>query len=110
MSWELVVAENYGEMPKDQVKDNVVGMSVDSLNRDALTALTFVPNTLNYVIGWRAIVWKNQETGALKELTEEEFKQYTDGNAIRYNRGDSSSAGGTEPAAGDEGQISEPTA
>lgn len=83
--WELSVVENAGEIPASAVKDEIA-VSTHPLLVDIKTRLMCVPRTLSYTVGWKALVWKNKETGGFMDLTEEEYKSYVDGGIVTFTR------------------------
>ena len=85
--WELSVIENAGEIPATQVKDELA-VKTAPLMTDIKSQLMLIPRTLSYTVGWRALVWKNKETGRFQDLTEEEYKAYVTGGIVNYTRGD----------------------
>ena len=96
--WDLSVVENAGEVPVDKAQE---GISVPTapLLTDVKAQLMFVPRTLTYTVGWRALVWQNKETNQFQDLTEEEFEAYLDGGIVTYTRGNgenSAEDGGAE--------------
>jgi len=97
--WELSVAENYGEVPASEVKDEFV-IKTERFTTDIKAQLMLIPRALTYTAGWRALVWKNKETGRFQDLTEEEYQSYIDGGVVTYTRTDGSSAEQVEGASG----------
>ena len=83
--WSLTVVENAGEIPMDRVKDEIV-VKTEPLMLDIKAQLMMVPQTLTYTVGWRALVWKNKETGQFLDLTEEEYNSYIYGGILTYTR------------------------
>ena len=83
--WELAVVENAGEIPADKVGDDLVAKTAPLLT-DSKAQLMMVPRTLTFTVGWRALVWKNKETGQFLDLTEEEYNSYIDGGIVTYTR------------------------
>lgn len=100
--WELSVVENAGEIPASAVEDELA-VKTAPLMTDIKSQLMLVPRTLSYTVGWRALVWKNKETGAFQDLTEEEYNAYVDGGIVRYTRGDSQGNAKDEGAEGSSG-------
>ena len=100
--WDLSVVENAGEIPVSSVKDEIV-VSVTPLQTDIKAQLMFVPRTLTYTVGWRALVWQNKETNQFQDLTEEEFAAYVDGGIVTYTRGSGKDTQENESAEGDAG-------
>ena len=83
--WELAVVENAGEIPADRVGDELVAKTAPLLT-DSKAQLMLKPRTLTFTVGWRALVWKNKETGQFLDLTEEEYQSYLDGGIVSYTR------------------------
>jgi hypothetical protein len=83
--WELAVVENAGEIPVDRVGEELVAKTAPLLT-DSKAQLMLVPKTLTYTVGWRALVWKNKETGQFLDLTQEEYDSYLDGGIVTYTR------------------------
>jgi hypothetical protein len=83
--WELAVVENAGEIPADKVGDTLAAKT-EPLLLDSKAQLMMVPITLTFTVGWRALVWKNKETGQFLDLTEEEYNSYLDGGILTYTR------------------------
>ena len=79
--WELSVVENAGEVPASEVKDEFV-IKTDRFLTDIKVQLMLMPRALTYTAGWRALVWKNKETGRFQDLTEEEYQSYIDGRIV----------------------------
>jgi hypothetical protein len=100
--WELSVVENAGEIPASEVQDSLA-VKTAPLMTDIKSQLMLVPRTLSYTVGWKALVWKNKETGAFQDLTEEEYTAYVDGGIVSYTRGSSESNAKDEGAEGDSG-------
>jgi hypothetical protein len=97
--WELSVAENYGEIPATGVKDEFV-IKTERFTTDIKAQLMLIPRALTYTAGWRAIVWKNKETGGFQDLTEEEHQSYLNGRTVTYTRANGSSAEQVESTSG----------
>jgi len=100
--WELSVVENAGEIPASAVTDEIAVKTAPLLT-DIKSQLMLVPRTLTYTVGWKALVWKNKETGAFQELTEEEHAAYIDGGIVSYTRGSSQGDAKDEDTQGDSG-------
>ena len=100
--WDLTVVENAGEIPVDKAKDEIA-VSTAPLQTDIKAQLMFVPRTLTYTVGWRALVWQNKETNQFQDLTEDEFNAYLDGGIVTYTRGSGENAQENEGAEGTEG-------
>jgi hypothetical protein len=83
--WELSVVENSGEIPAKKVGEELVAKTAPLLE-DIKAQLKLLPSTLTYTVGWRALVWKNKETGGFEDLTEEEFSKFIAGESITYSR------------------------
>ena len=83
--WELAVVENAGEIPVDKVGSELVAKTAPLLT-DSKAQLMLVPRTLTFTVGWRALVWKNKETGQFLDLTKEEYDSYLDGGIVSYTR------------------------
>jgi hypothetical protein len=79
--WEISVVENAGEIPADKVED-VIAVPKAPLLTDIKAQLMLMPISLTYTVGWRAIVWRNKETGQFKDLSEAEFKQYQETGSV----------------------------
>lgn len=90
--WELTVAENGGEVPVEQVKDELT-IPTQQLLTDMKAQLMLVPANATYTIGWKAIVWKKKESGRFQELTDGEFKQFLETGTAEYSRGNPSNGG-----------------
>lgn len=103
--WELSVVENAGEIPASAVEDELA-VKTAPLMTDIKSQLMLVPRTLSYTVGWRALVWKNKESGAFLDLTEEEFNAYRDGGIVTFTRGSGENAAKDEGTNGDS--ISNP--
>ena len=97
--WELSVVENAGEVPASEVKDEFV-IKTDRFLTDIKVQLMLMPRALTYTAGWRALVWKNKETGKFQDLTEEEYQSYIDGGIVTYTRANGSSTEQVEGTAG----------
>ena len=89
--WELSVVENAGEVPATEVGDEFV-IKTERFLTDIKAQLMLMPRALTYTAGWRALVWKNKETGRFQDLTEEEYQSYIDGGIVTYTRANGSSA------------------
>lgn len=83
--WELSVVENSGEIPASAVQDEIA-VSTKPLLTDMKVQLMMVPRTLSYTVGWKALVWKNKESGAFLDLTEEEYNAYISGGIVSFSR------------------------
>ena len=102
--WGLSVVENAGEIPSDAIEDGgSLVLKSETLLTDIDKQLSFKPKNFNYTIGWRAVVWKNKETGSFQDLTEEEYAAYVDGGIVSYTRGNSEGDVKDEGAEGDSG-------
>jgi hypothetical protein len=97
--WELSVAENYGEVPASEIKDEFV-IKTERFTTDIKAQLMLMPRALTYTAGWRALVWKNKETGRFQDLTEEEYQSYIDGGIVTYTRANGSSTEQVEGTSG----------
>jgi len=97
--WELSVVENAGEVPASEVQDEFV-IKTDNFLIDIKAQLMLMPRALTYTAGWRALVWKNKETGRFQDLTEEEYQSYIDGGIVTYTRANGSSAEQVEGTSG----------
>jgi hypothetical protein len=100
--WELTVAENAGEIPAAQCKDEV-RVSTHPLLTDIKAQLMVMPKSLMYTVGWRALVWQDKETGRFKDITDEEYAQYIATGSINGYGTDGENPGQDEPATGNEG-------
>lgn len=90
--WELIIVENAGTIPAENVKDEI-NVETRPLLVDVKAKLMTVPRSLIYTIGWRAVVWQNKETGQFHDLTEEEFEAYSNGGVVEYTRETNGTAG-----------------
>jgi hypothetical protein len=103
MTWKLIVVENAGEIPADKAKDEVA-VSTKPLLTDIKAQLMIAqPKTLVYTVGWRALVWQNEETNQFKDITEEEYDEYLRTGTINTageNTTVASTSGGTDGNAG----------
>jgi hypothetical protein len=90
--WELTVAENGGEVPVEQVTEELK-IPTKQLLTDMKAQLMLVPANATYTIGWKAIVWKKKEGGRFQELTDGEFKQFLETGTAEYTRGNPSDGG-----------------
>lgn len=90
--WELTVAENGGEVPVEQVTEELK-IPTKQLLTDMKAQLMLVPANATYTIGWKAIVWKKKEGGRFQELTDGEFKQFLETGTAKYTRGNPSDGG-----------------
>lgn len=97
--WDLSVVENAGEVPASQVEDEFV-IKTERFLTDIKAQLMLMPRTLTYTAGWRALVWKNKETGQFQDLTEAEYQSYIDGGIVTYTREIGSSTEQVEGTAG----------
>jgi hypothetical protein len=97
--WELSVVENAGEVPASEVKDEFV-IKTERFLTDIKAQLMLMPRALTYTAGWRALVWKNKETGRFQDLTEEEYDSYINGGIVTYTRANGSSAEQVEGTSG----------
>jgi hypothetical protein len=100
--WELTVAENGGEVLASTV-DGILEIPVQQLLTDAKAQMMLMPKNLTYTIGWKAIVWKKKEGGRFQELTDAEFKQFSETGTAQYSRGNPSDGGEVEHSTGSEG-------
>lgn len=100
--WELSVVENAGEIDSKNFTD-AVEVSTRQLLIDIKSQLMFTPKNFNYTIGWRAIVWKEKETGQFKDLTEEEHRAFLERGTAEFTGGDSQDGGERGDSTGDEG-------
>ena len=100
--WDLKMVGNEGEIPADRVGDDIV-VEKQKLLTDIKAQLMMVPNTLTYTVGWRALVWHNEKTGAFQALTDDEFKSYLDGGIVTYTRGTTQGDEQDESSRGDAG-------
>lgn len=97
--WDLSVVENAGEVPATEVGDEFV-IKTERFTTDIKAQLMLMPRALTYTAGWRALVWKNKETGKFQDLTEEEYQSYIDGGIVTYTRANGSSAEQVEGTSG----------
>jgi hypothetical protein len=100
--WELTVAQNDGEIPSEKVKDEIVVPTAPLLT-DIKAQLMTVPRTLTYIVGWRALVWQNKETGQFQDLTEEQWQAYQNGDIVTFGAGTAKSNDEITGASGDTG-------
>lgn len=100
--WTLTAVENAGEIPAKEFKDDVV-VSTKPLLADIKSQLMMIPRTLSYTVGWRALVWQNKESGAFRDLTEEEYNAYISGGIVTYTRGSDKDIKKDEDTSGDSG-------
>ena len=100
--WELAVVENAGEIPADKVGSELVAKTAPLLT-DSKAQLMLVPKTLTFTVGWRALVWKNKETGQFLDLTQEEYDSYLDGGIVTYTRENEKDIKEDESSKGDAG-------
>ena len=100
--WTLTVIENAGEIPAKEVKDDVV-VSTKPLLTDIKAQLMLIPRTLSYTVGWRALVWQNKESGAFRDLTEEEYNAYISGGIVTDTRRSNKNVKEDEDTNGDSG-------
>ncbi len=102
MTWELIIAENAGEL-KGSVSSEEVIVPTKPLITDMKAQLMFYPKNFSWTVGWRTYVWQNKETGQFKDLTEAEFKQLLDDGTLSYSRDAGESSEGSTDSTGDEG-------
>ena len=100
--WELSIVENAGEISASRVGEELIAKT-SPLITDMKAQLMLMPRTLTYIVGWRALVWKNKETGRFEDLTEEEYKAYLDGGIVTYTRETQANLEKDEGSKGDAG-------
>jgi hypothetical protein len=104
--WELTVVENAGEIPAARIKDEIA-VETKPLLIDIKAQLMLMPKTLVYTVGWRALVWQNKETGRFKDITDEEYEEYTRTGTINSAPSTGEDSGKVEPSDGGEGNTKE---
>ena len=104
--WELTVVENAGEIPASRIKDEIA-VETKPLLIDIKAQLMLMPKTLVYTVGWRALVWQNKETGRFKDITDEEYEEYTRTGTINSASSTSTDSGKVGPSDGGEGNTKE---
>ena len=104
--WELTVVENAGEIPASRIKDEIA-VETKPLLIDIKAQLMLMPKTLVYTVGWRALVWQNKETGRFKDITDEEYEEYTRTGTINSASSTGEDSGKVKPSDGSEGNIKE---
>jgi hypothetical protein len=104
--WELTVVENAGEIPASRIKDEIA-VETKPLLIDIKAQLMLMPKTLVYTVGWRALVWQNKETGRFKDITDEEYEEYTRTGTINSASSTGTDSGKVRPSDGGEGNIKE---
>ena len=104
--WELTVVENAGEIPASRIKDEIA-VETKPLLIDIKAQLMLMPKTLVYTVGWRALVWQNKETGGFKDITDEEYEEYTRTGSIYTASSTGTDSGEFKPSDGNEGNTQE---
>jgi hypothetical protein len=100
--WELTVVQNDGEIPAEKVTDEIAVPTAPLLT-DIKAQLMTVPRTLTYIVGWRALVWQNKETGRFQDLTEEQWQAHQNGNIVAFGKGIKESDDEVPSTSGDTG-------
>ena len=103
--WELTVVENAGEIPASKVTDEIAVQTAPLLIDIKAQLMIAKPKTLTYIVGWRAIVWQNKETGQFKDLSEADYNKYITSGSIPPTEGNGKDGKQDEPAIGDEGST-----
>ncbi len=104
--WELTVVENAGEIPASRIKDEIA-VETKPLLIDIKAQLMLMPKTLVYTVGWRALVWQNKETGGFKDITDEEYEEYTRTGTINSASSTGTDSGKVRPSDGGKGNTKE---
>ena len=106
MDWDLSVIENGGEVPASEVGDEFV-IKTERFLTDIKAQLMLMPRALTYTAGWRALVWQNKETGRFKDITDEEYEEYTRTGTINSASSTGTDSGKVRPSDGGEGNTKE---
>lgn len=104
--WTLTEVGNEGQMRGSLSSDNVTVPS-KTLVTDIKAQLMFIPKEFNWTVGWRAYVWRNEETGQFKDLSEDEFKEFLENGTVNYARDGAGSDTAGETSTGIEGSTTE---
>lgn len=88
--WTLTEVGNEGQIRGTLNSENVTVPS-KTLVTDMKAQLMFIPKEFNWTVGWRAYVWRDEETGQCKDLSEDEFKEFLENGTVNYTRDGSGS-------------------
>ena len=83
--WVLKEVGNEGQL-LGSVTNEDVAVPSKTLITDIKAQLMFIPRNFNWIVGWRAYVWQDEETGRFQDLTEEEFKELMERGTLNYSR------------------------
>jgi hypothetical protein len=92
---------------RGSLASDVVSVSTKTLVTDIKAQLMFIPKEFNWTVGWRAYVWRDEETGQCKDLSEDEFKEFLENGTVNYTRDGGGSDTAGEPSTGTEGNPAE---
>lgn len=104
--WTLTEVGNEGQM-RGSLASDVVTVPTKTLVTDIKAQLMFIPKEFNWTVGWRAYVWRDEETGQCKDLTEDEFKEFLENGTVNYTRDGGGSDTAGEHSTGTEGNSAE---
>lgn len=99
--WELIEVSNAGEAPGSQYPD-AISVPTRTMQIDMKAQLLFIPKQYSITVGWKAYVWQKKESGAFKDLNEDEYKRLLESGTVAYARetdgdtGDSTNLGDTK--------------
>ena len=99
--WELIEVSNAGDVDGSQFPD-AISVPTKTMHIDMKAQLLFIPKKYSITVGWKAYVWQKKESGAFKDLNEEEYQRLLESGTVAYARetdgdtGDSTNLGDTK--------------
>lgn len=94
--WQLRVVENHGDL-KGSTSTEELFVPTKTLFDDIQAQLKFIPKNFSWTVGWKSYVWQEEETGNLKDLSEDEYATLLNEGIVAYSR--------DADGSGDESQV-----
>ena len=83
--WQLRVVENHGDI-KGSASAEELSVPTKTLFDDIQAQLKYIPKNFSWTVGWKSYVWQEEETGNLKDLSEDEYATLLNEGVVAYTR------------------------
>jgi hypothetical protein len=102
--WELIEVSNAGDADGSQYPD-AISVPTKTMQIDMKAQLLFIPKKYSITVGWKAYVWQKKESGAFKDLNEEEYQRLLESGTVAYARETDGDSGIITATSGNQGST-----
>jgi hypothetical protein len=95
---------NAGDADGSQYPD-AISVPTKTMQIDMKAQLLFIPKKYYITVGWKEYVWQKKESGAFKDLNEEEYQRLLESGTVAYARETDGDSGIITATSGNQGSA-----